>query len=398
MNDSHKPLARTGFAVLLGLCWTAFSASAAAQVLSPQDKLAAIRHELVQAALDAPTHVQVTQWIDGQGVLRESSSFRSGMKIRGVRVLSYEQSPQGQLDAKVEWQTPAPHHATMVLAQASAGQHPKNCKRAESGQLQHIATMAWTMGTQWNADDLPLLLDFKALFRADWERSGANTSMWRLAEPRAEIQRASYEQALLASGADDIPWKINISVEQIPRPKPSAQFETGEKPIEENINLALAPNSPLKLQLQMTLSTRLQGRPVLQLIAPIELQAQLNNWKVARLDLASRQRVLQQAQRWAQEIQGILACLPVVAQVVQVTQSEFRINAGAAAGVQIGDEWLLADEQKIPQRLLEADITSHTVLAKVQFVDQYHALLKVQAGAASLVQRNWAAWAVEKPN
>lgn len=398
MNHSLKPLARSGFAVLLGLCGSAFSANAAAQALSPQDKLAAIRHELVQAALDAPTHVQVTQWIDGQGVLRESSSFRSGMKIRGVRVLSYGQDLQGELGAKVEWQTPAPHHASMALAQASASQHPKNCKRAEPGQLQHIAAMAWTMGAQWNADDLPLLLDFKTLFRSDWERSSANTAMWRLAEPRAEFRRSSYNQALLASGADDIPWKINLSVEQIPIPKLIAQLETGVKLVEANVNLALTPNSPLKLQLHMTLSTRLQSRPVLQLTAPIELQAQLNNWEVARLNLASRQRVLQQAQSWAQEIQDVLACLPVVAQVTQATKSEFRINAGAAAGVRIGDEWLLADEQKIPQRLLEADIASNTVLAKVQFVDQYHALLQVQAGVTNSVQRNWIAWAVEKPH
>ena len=184
MNRRLKPRTRGGFALLLGLCWSAFSVSAAAQALSAQDKLAAIRHELVQAALEAPTHVQVTQWIDGQGVLRESSSFRSGMKIRGVRVLSYVQNTQGEPGAKVDWQASTPFNAAVAAAQAGPGQASKNCKRAESGHLAHIAALAWTFGPHWNADDLPLLLEFKALFRSDWDRSSPNNVQWRLAEPK----------------------------------------------------------------------------------------------------------------------------------------------------------------------------------------------------------------------
>jgi hypothetical protein len=397
MNHRLKPLTRAGYGLLMGLCWSAFSTSAVAQALSSQDKLAAIRHELVQAALEAPTHVQVTQWIDGQGVLRESSSFRSGMKIRGVRVLSYTQNAQGEPGAKVDWQTPTPFNAAVATVHAGPGHASKNCKRAEPGHLAHIAALAWTLDPHWNADYLPLLLEFKALFRSDWDRSSPNTALWRLAEPKTDVQRSSYHQALLSSGADDIPWEIALSVTQVPTPKLALQFATLQKITGANLNLALASSPPLRLQLQMTLSNRLQNRPVLQLGAPIELEAEVNNLEAVRLNPASRQRVFQQAQSWAQEIQAVLTCLPVVAQVTQATPSELRINVGAAAGVRMGDEWLLGDEQTIPQRLLEADSGSNIVLAKVQFIGQHHALLQVQAGASSNVQRNWIAWAVEKP-
>jgi hypothetical protein len=397
MNHRLKPLTRAGFALLLGLYWSAFSASAAAQAISAQDKLAAIRHELVQAALEAPTQVQVTQWIDGQGVLRESSSFRSGMKIRGVRVLSYTQNAQGEPGAKVDWQTPTPFNAAVATAQASPGQASKNCKRTEPGHLAHIAALAWTLDPHWHADDLPLLLEFQTLLRSDWERSSPNTALWHLAEPKADVQRTSYSQALLASGADDIPWKIDLSVTQVPTPKLALPFETLQKMTGANLHLALVSSPPLRLQLQMSLSSRLQNRPVLQLSAPIELEAQINNLEAVRLNPTSRQRVFQQAQSWAQEIQAVLTCLPVMAQVTQATPSELRINVGAAAGVRMDDEWLLGDQQTIPQRLLEADSTSNIVLAKVQFIDKHHALLRVQAGASSNVQRNWMAWAVEKP-
>lgn len=396
MNPRPPTLRLRGYSLLFGLCCSAFAVNSTAQTLSAPDKLAAIRQQLVQAALDGPTHVQSTQWIDGQGTLRESSSFRSGMKIRGIRVLSYGQDEQGKPSAQVEWKTLPPQAAAAALAATSSAQQAKNCKPSESGRLHHVAALAWSAGSAWNADDLPLLLDFKSLFRAAWQRSSENSALWRLAETQAASERSAYQQALLASSSDDIPWKLQLTLEPVPSTDPQLAYPTGSSADHETASAANTKHKTLKLQLQMTLTTRLQNRPVLQLSTPLELEVQLNNWEPARLNQASRLRVSQQAQNWAQEIHSVLACLPVVAQVTQATPSHFRINAGAQAGVRVGDEWLLADGQKIPRRLLEADIASHTVLAKVQYVDQYHAQLQTQAGASRLVERNWSAWAAQE--
>ena len=81
------------------------SAVAQVTVMSPQEKLEAVRQALVSAAMEAPTQVQSTSWIDAQGVLRESSSFKSGMTVRGVRVTAYSQDAQGKPKAEVSWQT-----------------------------------------------------------------------------------------------------------------------------------------------------------------------------------------------------------------------------------------------------------------------------------------------------
>ena len=86
----------------LGLCTVATAQEVA---MTPQEKLEAVRQALVSAAMEAPTQVQTTSWIDAQGVLRESSSFQSGMTVRGVRVLSYTRDAQGQPKAEVRWQT-----------------------------------------------------------------------------------------------------------------------------------------------------------------------------------------------------------------------------------------------------------------------------------------------------
>jgi len=61
--------------------------------ISADQRLAALRQSLLKTAMEGPTEVKSTQWIDHTGALRESSSFTSGMLVRGVRVLSDPASP-----------------------------------------------------------------------------------------------------------------------------------------------------------------------------------------------------------------------------------------------------------------------------------------------------------------
>ena len=67
----------------------ALGASAHAELMGADERLEAIRNSLVQTALDGPTEVKSTMWVDKDGALHESNSFTSGMEVRGVRVLSY---------------------------------------------------------------------------------------------------------------------------------------------------------------------------------------------------------------------------------------------------------------------------------------------------------------------
>ena len=65
--------------------------------ISADQRLAALRQSLLKTAMEGPTEVKSTQWIDHTGALRESSSFTSGMLVRGVRVLSDPASPGVEL-------------------------------------------------------------------------------------------------------------------------------------------------------------------------------------------------------------------------------------------------------------------------------------------------------------
>ena len=89
---------------LVSLCVVSAMA-AEPKALSADEKLAAIRQGLLEAALEGPTQVQATQWIDDKGALRETSSYRNGMQVRGVRVLGYTQDATGKPNATLQWQS-----------------------------------------------------------------------------------------------------------------------------------------------------------------------------------------------------------------------------------------------------------------------------------------------------
>ena len=66
----------------------ALASGAMADVLSPEERLDAIRQALVLRAMEGPTEVRASSFIDGRGVLREASSFVTGMEVRGIRVMA----------------------------------------------------------------------------------------------------------------------------------------------------------------------------------------------------------------------------------------------------------------------------------------------------------------------
>ena len=367
---------------LAGLCASGCALADPARTLSPDDKLTAIRQGLVQAALDGPTEVQATQWIDAQGVLRESSAFRSGMRVRGVRVTAYGQDSQGQPKATLQWQS---IQASDIKSGLPVGGEPaRACKLSSAARLQHVASIHWVEGSAWAAEARPLLSSMRSLLVSEFSQASASSTVWRVAQTDASTQRTAYAQALLARSDDDIPWQISFALQPITGIAPVLPFGGTVQAL-----------YPLKVQLSMTLSANGLGKPLLQLSAPLSLDINVSQWQPAGLTEASQAQISQQARGWARQFEAALSCQPVVAKVTQAMGSAIRINAGAAAGLRIGDEWLLADGQKIPERVLEASLSAHTVLARVTALSEHHAQLAPVAGSKAVVRQHWLAWSAE---
>ncbi len=367
-----------------------------ADTLSPEEKLAAIRKGLVQAALDGPTQVSATQWIDGNGALQELSAFRSGMKVRGVRVLAYGADAQGEPTAKLQWQSADGSDPT------GSGKTAPACKTPASGRLQHVLGWNWTTQSPLSADNAPVIDALQASVLAQLQQAGASNAQWRLVERARTEGRSSYQQALLGSSQDEMPWQLQFQLVSI-SPAPSAQAldvplpppaKSGRSNVPSPAGPALEP-SGLQVQLRMTLTARKQHTPALQSSANLTLSATDDNWASPGLSPAAQARVAKQVQAWSQALQRQLVCQTVMADVTQAAGTQVRINAGSAAGVRVGDEWVIAHDQNGVQRALEPGAAAQTVLAKVQSVGEYYAQLRPVSGTTKNVSNTWTAWSAE---
>lgn len=374
-----------------------------ADTLSPDEKLAAIRKGLVQAALEGPIQVSATQWIDGNGALQELSAFRSGMKVRGVRVLAYGADAQGEPTAKLQWQSADGSDAT------GSGKAPA-CKTPLSGRLQHVLGWNWTTQTAWGADNAPVLDALQATVLAQLQQAGASSAHWRLVERARNEGRSSYQQALLGSSQDEMPWQLQfqlLSISPTRSPSnsatvspngpdmslvPQAKGARAELPADTS---ATAQPAGLQVQVRMTLTARKQPKPMLQSSASLTLSATDDNWASPGLSPAAQAQVAQQVQAWSQALQGQLGCQAVMADVTQAAAAQVRINVGSAAGVRVGDEWVLAHDQNGVQRALEPGAAAQTVLAKVQAVGEYYAQLRPLKDTKQTIQTTWTAWSAE---
>lgn len=380
--------------------------SASAQTLSLEDKLAAIRKSLVEVALEGPTKVTSTQWIDAQGALQESNSFRSGVEVRGVRVIAYGTNEQGEATAKLQMED-----SSSSKGQKSAADPKKPepaCKPIPGGRLQHMIGLQWDISPRFAADELPLVEELRSKWSAQIASTGAAGSLWRVTPMPQSAKRSSYEQALLGSGLDDLPWRLEISAKPLPKPESGLLDRVGGSAIADDEVSAgngrgpqrylWPPAMPLTvpLDLELRLYARNQSKPVLQANSKATLQMQDSIWGMQQLSANSRTLVLQQAENWSLELFKTLVCLPVAGEVTQATGKQFRINLGASSGLRVGDSFLLADTGTVPQRILEVGNAGQTVMAKVQYVGLHYALLVPSAGPGEKVQARWAAWSADE--
>ena len=380
--------------------------SASAQTLSLEDKLAAIRKSLVEVALEGPTKITSTQWIDGKGALQESNSFRSGVEVRGVRVISYGTNEQGEATAKLQWEDPK---SSKGQKSAADPKKPESaCKPIPGGRLQHMIGLQWDISPRFASDELPLVEEMRSKWSAQIASTGAAGSLWRVADMPQSAKRSSYEQALLGSGLDDLPWRLEISAKPLPKPESgildrvggSATANRDASVVSERSQQRYLwpPAMPLTfpLDLEIRLYARNQSKPMLQANNKVTVQAQDINWGMQQLSTDSRTLVLEQAENWSLELFKTLVCLPVAGEVTQAHGKQFRINLGASSGLRVGDNFLLADTGTVPQRILEAGNAGQTVMAKVQYVGPHYAQLVPSAGPGEKVQTRWAAWSADE--
>ena len=377
--------------VLLGTLLTGQNLIAA-EVLSAEERLAAVRQSLLQAALEAPTKVVSTSWIDEQGVLREMNSFRNGMQVRGVRIVSYERDAKGQPNADVQWDKVAD----------AADKAPAVCP-PPTERFKHLVTLQWDLPANLPADERWMLESLRAQVGERLRASASAGGQWRLRDKLPEPE-GTYARALLGDANPAATWNATIRLMQVPPVVAQAPSKPSTDPNAVAVRVPgwfSGSSSPqlywdsaprLSVRLEMVLQERGAIRPAFARTLHIDLLSEQVGFGPVQLSEATRVALAPQLSYLADSVGTVLACRAFNPQVTLADGPQFQIDAGAASGIQVGDEWVLVNSQQIPQRSLDAGVIAQTVLARVSSVSEGSARLQWLAGPQKAVQTQWRAW------
>lgn len=403
LNAARLPGAvrRVAGPLALALLVLAGQGPAAAQALSAEERLAAVRQSLLQAALETPTQVVATSWIDGQGVLREMNSFRNGMQVRGVRIVSYERDALGQPSAAVQWDKSAGSEDAADKS-GKADKAPAVCAPS-SERFKHLVTLNWVPPAGLPADERAMLESVRALVSARIRASATASGHWKVRDKLPEPEGA-YARALLGEANPATGWTATVTATLVPpltaqapaKPAPDADAIAvrnqalfgGPSPVQ-----VYWDRSPrFSVRLELSLQEREATRPGFQRSLHLDLLSEQSGYGPVQLSEATRNAINPQISYMADAMGAALACRAFNPQVTLVNGSQFQIDAGAASGIQVGDEWVLVNAQQIPQRSLDAGVIAQTVLARVSSVGEGSAQLQWLAGPQKAVQAQWRAW------
>ena len=405
----------------LGAClslWLGFASPGFAQgpdtPLSPQERLDAIRQSLVEASLQTSTKVLTTSWIDANGSLRESSSFKNGMEVRGVRVLAYSRDEAGQPKARL--QSTALHNNTapqsdtafkdtsplelsfkgllQKLKQAVAVQEapkgPPACINKVGASMSHLVSLDLDL----DPNSHPVVMNtVMTQLQAHWVEalapngSRGQANPWRAvnALPPASMSNkmTAYERALVSSRPASLPWqaKLKIRTEVLPSQGLEMPFTFKHPSLALNLDFELMGNDGQSAKFEDHFSL------VLDLVR--------NEWSPAQLSSESREVIQTQLQTWRTHAEHWLSCQQNTPTVTAVNGKQIEINAGSMAGVKKGDEWLIANPASFPKEMASKDGAPQTLLARVQSVTPFNSQLVVLAGPVQSVQADWRAWPTE---
>lgn len=380
--------------------------------LTPQERLDAIRQGLVDASLQTPTRVQTTTWIDNQGSLRETNSFKNALDVKSVRVVAYDRDDKGQPKAKLQLvsantelpgQRPLQSSGNSTLQKINkafdkvsnfakqlspqafaANEAAPICKVKAGGKLKH--TLSLDLQTDASANPV-FLANFLPLIHYHWIGESKASGGWRMVNslPAASMSNnlSRYERALLSNRPENLPWNAKLMVRTEQLEASGLAGLRGEK----------SPEMLVHMQLQVT-GTEDQGLAYEdQTSFAVELETPA--WSAPKLKLSSLTALQNEINVMRNQAEEWLACQSVQPVVTAAIAKQIEINAGSMAGLKKGDELLIANPTRFPAELMSKDGAPQTLLAQVQAVTPFNSQLVILAGPAQSVQANWRAWPTE---
>ena len=420
---STYPLCAISLALCAGLVCLQASAQnqsnsvpAAQGPLTAQERLDAIRQSLVDASLKTPTRVSTTTWVDRQGSLRENSTFKNSLEVTGVHVIGFERDESGTAKARLQipngnyqklaagqpqqepvketgfkgavqkfnrLMTKAADYAKELSPHGNTAQAPQ-CQSPVATRLNHVMGLSLDIDPTANS---VLLQSFLPQLQTQWidqSTASGQARTWRAVNnlPEASMSKtmSSYERALIGNRPQKFPWEAVLKI------RTEALSASG---LEGLMGLS-GNNLVLKLDFQIV-GTESQSEKFEESVS-LAINVDRPAWSAPKLTSDSLASIQEQLQTWRATAEQWLACQSINPSVTAVYPQQVQINAGAAAGVRKGDEWLVASPARFPAELMGKEGAPQTLLAQVQSVTPYNSQLVILAGPAQAAQPEWRAW------
>jgi hypothetical protein len=338
--------------VLAWVCW-GLAMPVLANPLSPEERLDAIRQALVKRAMEGPTEVRASSFIDGSGVLREASSFVTGMEVRGVRVMAYGRDMDQQA-------------AAGVALDSSKPIPPNGCKASKSPVWHQMTwesvSVPMPVAYQYEAQQVEFQLRKMAMMAS--QQSGA----WRLNERKYVSD--TYERLLVGQGEQHVPWQLRVSI----------------APGRDSVHLSNT------YEIRWELVSRVQGLALYQSEQKITIyQPALVSATSRPLEAAVLAQIQTAVQVMSQGMERVLSCRVPQFEVLKIRQDSVRIAGGSGSGLKVGASVVLTDKDQLPSRALEPRAFDSLAMGEVVSVSEYAAEVKLKTSAKITNPSQWMA-------
>jgi hypothetical protein len=363
---------------LLTLVCASFAQGAMAEIdQSASHMLEAVKRALVDLALTSEVKLGTSAYLDGQGILHESSILSTETKVRGVRILSYLEEA-GIAVAKVE--------GSILANNICPGARPNSMREAQVRVINSLTNEA--IGAHYMTE----LGQFsEQLLR----KRLAASNQWSTRPER--VYKSSYQRYLSGSSADQVPYRFDISLRE-QRPMPSARsyvqrarfagLRAGDDAllwVTEKLPAVLyqKPWPSKNLEYELVLFDRVKGTPLWRKTLPLKYPAVGRGYSKAAMPLKFKQNVAAVTDQFISELNDAIDCQPEAYQLSELPgiKDKASINAGLIAGIEVGDQFLISADANILDEVLSLSGLAGLALAEVESVSRHSATIKHVAGS-----------------
>jgi len=368
------------FSTVISFCWRTLllpglllCAAQSSFALNADQRLEAIKQALIDLSLGSELQLASSAYLDERGVLHESSIITSRAHVRGVRVLSYlEEAGIGTANVEASVTTsecPVARPGLRRQALVSVNHGVNNPRLGDyylseiAALSQQIVSSALVANSGWSAESRQ---QFASSYHQKMSATGGSRPPYELQMVLREVQTglpsglAGVKPYLVKQGGNALFWgtsKIPVLSDRQPWPDATLAYEM--RLVDPVLAKIIASNAG-----QIHYPRQQRG------YAKTQLPAQF----VAQLTAAS--------ERFVGQLNEALICSPHYYHVSSSAPGSERvmINAGSAAGVKVGDQFLLSRTPEIIGQAASLEDIQGLVLAEVQSVDPHSATLAAVAG------------------